>query len=101
MMKRKFKGARYVTRGINGSVTYELQLLLWDLIDQLDVEQDYLQIFKLEDKRGEVKLTHRQEEPDYRKDYILKAKEFSIEMDNKIFVIDDGEYATMMFASEY
>jgi len=101
MMKRKFKGARYVTRGINGSVTYELQLLLWDLIDQLDVEQDYLQVFKLEDKRGEVKLTHRQEEPDYRKDYILKAKEFSIEMDNKIFVIDDGEYATMMFASEY
>lgn len=101
MMKRKFKGARYVTRGINGSVTYELQLLLWDLIDQLDVEQDYLQVFKLEDKRGEVKLTHRQEEPDYRKDYILKAKEFSIEMDNKIFVIDDGDYATMMFASEY
>ncbi|HSR04561.1 MAG TPA: DUF960 family protein [Proteiniclasticum sp.] len=101
MMKRKFKGARYVTRGINGSVTYELQLLLWDLIDQLDVEQDYLQVFKLEDKRGEVKLTHRQEEPDYRKDYILKAKEFSIETDNKIFVIDDGEYATMMFASEY
>lgn len=101
MMKRKFKGARYVTRGINGSVTYELQLLLWDLIDQLDVEQDYLQVFKLEDKRGEVKLTHRQEEPDYRKDYILKAKEFSIETDNKIFVIDDGDYATMMFASEY
>ena len=101
MMKRKFKGARYVTRGINGSVNYELQLLLWDLIDQLDVEQDYLQVFKLEDKKGEVKLTHRQEEPDYSKDYILKAKEFSIEMDNKIFVIDDGDYATMMFASEY
>ena len=101
MKERKFKGARYVTRGISGSLTYELQLLIWDLIDQLEVEQDYLQVFKLEDKKGEVKLTHRQEEPDYSKDYILKAKEFSIESDNKIFVIDDGEYSTMMFASEY
>ena len=99
-MKTKFQGARYVTRGINGSLPYELQLLIWDLIDQLDVEQDYLQVFKLVDKEGEVKLTHRQEEPDYSKDYILKAKEFSI-VDNKIFVIDDGEYSTMMFASEY
>ena len=101
MLKRKFQGARYVTRGINGSLTYELQLLIWDLIDQLDVEQDYLQVFKLVDKEGEVKLTHRQEEPDYSKDYNLKAKEFAIETDNKIFVIDDGEYSTMMFASEY
>ena len=100
-MKIKFKGARFTTKGVNTSLAYEMQLLMWDLIDQLEVEQDYLQVFKLENKGGEVKLTHRQEEPDYSRDYILKSKIFSIESDNKIFVIDDGEYSTMMFASEY
>lgn len=100
-MKRKFCGARLITRGVKATLTYELQLLMWDLIDQLEVEQDYLQVFKLEEEDGAVKLTHRQEEPDYSKDYLLKSKIFSIESDNKIFVIDDGEYSTMMFASEY
>lgn len=71
MLKREIQGARYVTRGISGSLTYELQLLIWELIDQLDVEQDYLQVFKLVDKEGEVKLTHRQEQPDYSKLGIL------------------------------
>lgn len=101
MMKRKFNGSRYVTRGINGGLCMELQTMIWNLIDQLEVEQDYLQVFNLEVVGDAIKLTHRQEEPDYVQGYLLKSKEISIESDNKIFVIDDGDYATMMFSHEY
>lgn len=100
-MKRKFNGSRYVTSGINGGLSMELQAIIWELIDQLEVEQDYLQVFNLEVVDDAIKLTHRQEEPDYVQGYLLKSKEISIESDNRIFVIDDGEYATMMFSYEY
>lgn len=101
MAMKRFKGARYITKGIQTFLKEELQLILWDLIDGLEVEKDYLQVFKLQVEGEELKLTHRQEEPDYVREYRVKLKELSLHQDEKVFVIDDGEFSTMMFSYEY
>ena len=41
------KENRYITRGINEKIDLQLQILLWSLVDDLKVEKDYLQVFKL------------------------------------------------------
>jgi hypothetical protein len=101
MERKMFSGNRYMTKGIQTFLRPDLQILLWDLIDGLDVEKDYLQVFRLEMKEEDLKLTHQQENPDYSVSYTVKVDHPSIHQEEKIYVIDDGDYATMMFASEY
>ena len=43
-------------------------------------------------------MVHEQEVPPYKKEHLLVGYE---PMDAKIFVINDGDYATMLFAEEY
>lgn len=46
-----FNNKRYITRGVANEVPLELQILLWDMIDTMEVkEKDYLQVFKLSEK---------------------------------------------------
>ncbi|MCU6106333.1 DUF960 family protein, partial [Clostridioides difficile] len=40
------KENRYMTREIAENLPIEITILLWDLIDNLDIEKDYLQIFE-------------------------------------------------------
>lgn len=101
MAIKMFNGNRYITKGIQTFLRPDLQILLWDLIDGLEVEKDYLQVFKLELVEDHIKLTHQQEKPEYSVTYIVQVDQPSIQEKEKIYVIDDGEYATMMFASEY
>ena len=98
MIKIKFKNQRYLTAGVKTNVSLPLQLLMWQLIDELDGEKDYLQIFKCSGYDGKQKIEHVQEEPEYRKEYLLCADTLFI---GKIFVIDDGQHSTMMLAEEY
>lgn len=101
MEKRKFKNSRYVTRGINKSLDFYQQNLFWELIDHLQVDQDYLQVFKLDCNEGGTRILHKQEEPFYTKEYTLKTTLLNRKAKDTIFVIDNGEYSTMMFANEY
>lgn len=99
-----FKNRRFITVGINTTVGFHLQIYLWNLIDQFDARmtQDYLQVFDLSivenDKKKLQKIIHSQEEPEYRKEYIL---EFADPVETKIFVIDDEDHSTMLLAEEY
>lgn len=97
-----FNGAMYKTSGINEKIPPDLVQELVRLTKQLPgkgVKQDYLQVFELDtDQKGNLLITHRQEEPQYRGFISLKTKETIRE---KVFFIDDGEYATMMLAEEY
>ena len=43
-------------------------------------------------------IEHRQEVPEYNQVYQLKSIN---PIEQKIFIIDEGEYATMLLASEY
>lgn len=38
------KENRYITRGINEKIDLQLQILLWNLVEDLQREKDYLQV---------------------------------------------------------
>ena len=48
---------------------------------------------------GKQKITHIQEEPEYKREYLLQT-DASIFI-GKIFVIDDEAHSTMLLAEEY
>lgn len=105
MIGYKFTGDRYISKGINENLPVEVIILLWDLIEDKRKDtrpMDYLQIFELqglvENGKKLLKITHRQEVPPYKKEY--KLKHF-IELSGKIYVIDDVDHVTMLWANEY
>ena len=88
-----FNKERYLTRGISNEIPLEIQILLWSMIDKLKV-------FEIEPIDANLlKIEHRQEVPKYKSDIVVKNVGISSKV--KIFVIDDGEYSTMMLSSEY
>jgi len=93
-----FNNKRYLSRGVSDTIPIELQLFMWACIDQLPEQSDYLQVFDLEQVGGMQSITHRSEQPEYRKVYLLPSEKPIIE---KIYVIDDSDHSTMILASEY
>ena len=94
-----FKNKRYVTSGVNAKIPPITQIILWSMIDdQRAVEPDYLQIFRLSVENGKQKIVHEQEQPEYKKEYILGEIE---PVNEKVYVIDSEEYSTMLLAEEY
>ncbi|WP_379156137.1 DUF960 family protein [Paenibacillus sp. sgz5001063] len=102
-----FDSQRYVTRGVNNELNPELQLLLWVLLDeqiQSNVQMDYLQVFDLttenEGSHMVQKIFHSQEQP-------KRIKSNSYPGVNTplhgiiVWIIDSGEYVTMLLPSEY
>lgn len=95
-----FNKDRYLTRGVAEEVPLEIQLLIWSMIGDMKCKKDYLQVFEIKPVNSElIEIEHRQEVPKYSNTLIVKNKEVSYTI--KIFVIDDGEYSTMLLASEY
>ena len=94
--------SKYVTKGVIAEVPVYLQMLMWGMIDNMEVdEKDYLQIFRLNGSGDMVqKIVHEQEVPRYRKEYYVPVCEGGV-VDNKVYVIDDGDYCTMLLAEEY
>ena len=98
-------GSRYVSRGINDEIPIDLQILMWQLIQELKDtigDVDYLQVFTIsivDESENKVRIIHSQEVPEYKKIWIFKASEHCNE--EKIFVIDDGTHSTMLLADEY
>ena len=99
------KDNRYVTRGVNDEVDIRLQLIMWSMIDKLkdeeSVEVDYLQVFKIRKKDSKVVINQSQEVPEYSCTYEIDREYIQIEDEIKVYVIDSGEYSTMLFPSEY
>ena len=94
-----FNNQRYVTRGISNELPLMLQIILWGLIDTMEVaEKDYLQVFCLSNEIGKQKITHTQEQPEYSKEYLFPSED---PITAKIFVIDDETHTTMLLAEEY
>ena len=94
-------GNRNFTQGVSSEVSIEIQLILWVMIDDLiltDIEIDYLQVFRLSNQDGQQKIVHSQEQPHYKNEVFILAEN---PVSAKIFVIDNGEYTTMMLAEEY
>ena len=95
----KFNNQRFMTRGVDEILSPLLVLSLWALIDNLPPPRDYLQVFNLSKKDGKQKIEHIQEDPEYRREYLLNTG--TPVFCGKIFVIDDETHSTMLLASEY
>ena len=102
-----FGSNRYITRGINQELPMELAIFLWTRIDALKVESDgvmdYLQVFELKrldnpDIQENQLIIHRTEEPLYVRTYALSVEK---PISDKVYVIDSGDYSTMLLAREY
>ena len=94
-----FNNKRYLTRGVQADIPFELQFFMWECIDNLSVEKDYLQVFELENADGIQRIHHFSEQPEYSMEYLLPAIPDPIT--TKVYVIDDGDHCTMLLAEEY
>ena len=99
MKEKKFENERFNTRGVEENLNPLLVMVLWELIDSMTIQQDYLQVFELSEEKGKQKIEHSQEEPEYRCEHLLNAGT-SIFI-GRVFVIDDETHSTMLLASEY
>ena len=99
------KDNRYVTRGVNEEVDVRLQLIMWSMIDKLkdeeNVELDYLQVFRIRKEGKNIVISQSQEVPEYLCTYEIDLEDIQIDNEIKVYVIDSGEYSTMLFPSEY
>ena len=94
-----FNNQRYATSGINSELPLLTQIILWGLIDTMEVvRKDYLQVFCLSADGENQRIIHEQEQPEYRKEYLFPSEE---PITAKIFVIDDETHTTMLLAEEY
>lgn len=94
------KENRYMTREIAENLPVEIAMLLWDLIDNLIIEKDYLQIFEINPiGLGVVEIVHKQEVPEYEASIYIQNDLIKDKL--KIYAIDSMEYSTMMFSNEY
>ena len=93
-----FSRRRYITARVSRELDSITQFFLWSCIDMLPVKADYLQVFQLAAVPNGLKVIHTQEIPEYKKEYLIPCQK---PLSAKIFVIDDGQYATMLFADEY
>lgn len=101
-----FESRRYATRGVASEVPLDTQIVLWGLIDERKHRReklDYLQTFELsiECRDGEElqKVVHSQEVPAFSETSYFRL--LSQPITRRVWVIDSGDYATMLFPEEY
>ena len=108
-MEQQYFGAekqKYETRGINQNLPMEYRVMLWYFIEKMreKVKLDYLQIFKFKvEKNAEgilvQKVTHCQEQPKFSHTYEFPLSD--VWLREKVYIIDDTEQCTMLWADEY
>lgn len=102
-----FNKEKYITSHANEILPLALQITMWKSIDQwraTNTSLDYLQVFELSSEIVSGKLiqviTHSQEQPEKTETIRIEC-EGCEPVNDKVFVIDDVEYATMLMASDY
>jgi len=93
-----FNNQRYLTKGVQTEIPIELQLFMWGCIDRMSEPKDYLQMFTFEAVGILQHITHKSEQPEYCMNYFIP---YDKPITAKVYVIDDGDYSTMLLVSEY
>ncbi|MBE6861230.1 MAG: hypothetical protein E7499_08160 [Ruminococcus sp.] len=93
-----FNNSRYLTKGVQEKISLELQIFMWECIDNLSEPKDYLQVFNLSVVGSLQRITHTSENPEYKKEYLIPSEK---PIPEKVYVIDDGDHSTMLLAEEY
>lgn len=89
---------RYITLNANTRIPISTQIIMWFLYDRMGTEKDYLQIFKLSVQDGQQKILHIQEQPQWSEE-IIYATDYPIT--EKIYIIKENDYETMLLAEDY
>ena len=98
---------RYITMGIHQRLPPTIQFFLWRMVELMkqNFEADYLQVFNLEvigDKEDDSLvqvITHSQEVPEYERIYYFPILS-GITATGKIYIMDEGDHAIMLWADE-
>ena len=93
-----FNNNRYLTKGVQLEIPLELQLFMWDCIDNMPEPKDYLQVFNLSAAGVLQRISHSSEEPEYKMEYLMPSE---APVTQKVYVIDDVDHSTMLLAEEY
>ena len=93
-----FRNNRYLTKGVQADIPFELQIFMWECIDRLPEERDCFQVVELSVLDGIQRIHHFSEQPEYSMEYLIPAETF---ITAKVYVIDDGDHSTMLLAEEY
>jgi len=93
-----FINQRYLTKGVQAEIPLELQLFMWECINAIPEPKDYLQVFHLSISDGKQKIIHKQEQPPFRREYLIPTDK---PITAKVYIIDSDEYSTMLLAEEY
>lgn len=80
-------------------------MIIWSMIDKLkgkgNIELDYLQVFKIRKEGNKIVINQSQEVPECSCTYEVEMEGIKIDDEIKIYVIDSGEYSSMLLTSEY
>lgn len=101
-----FDNKRYITRGIDSVVPLSIQVIIWQMIDNLIGKKnniDYLQKFKVTCSNKFIRIEQSSTKPKYESTFEFHT--VSVGMDDTeqtytIWVMDDGECSLMMFPNE-
>ena len=89
---------RYITTNAASRIPEGTQLLLWMLFDRMRAERDYLQIFNLSVQNEKQHIRHHQEQPPWSEEILFLT---DTPVAEKVYIITEGEYSTMMLAEDY
>lgn len=90
---------KYITRGIDAEIPFDVQFFMWQCVDTMPEPKDYLQVFRLSDENGLQVIHHTSEQPEYKIEYLFHTMLESVTA--KVYIIDDGDHCTMLLAEEY
>ena len=87
-----FQNKRFLTKGVQAEIPIELQLFLWNCIDQLPEERDYFQVFVLKEIEGKQHIHHFSEQPEYSKGYTI---DLANSVNQKVYVINNTNHSNI------
>lgn len=89
---------KYITRGVQEEIVFELMEIIWQAIDEIPVKKDYLQIVRIRKGKKGVSVQLSQEIPEYQ---VTIETSIPYERDYKIFIVEENGYQVAMLAGEY
>lgn len=96
--------SRYMTKAISEELDLELQVVLWQLYDEINKQRkeqmDYLQVFEIEVCKKTLTITKRQEAPPLQTKFIINNKVKGVK-NTTVWIIDDEGFQTMLFPKDY
>lgn len=89
---------RYITTNAETRIPKETQIIMWFMFDRMKIEKDYLQIFSLSIKDNKQHILHSQEQPPWSEEILFNS---NTPVKEKVYIIKEGDYETMMLAEDY